>query len=144
MSAKGLEVIDHSAQLTHEWVNELTERLGWSRHRDALRLLRVTLTGIRDHIGHDELVQFGAQLPLLIRGMYYEGWKHSATPVRGTDGFFEALEKSLSKVTDYRGPVDVGQVFALLDNHVSRGELDDVRSGLPKEIRELWPTSTHV
>lgn len=142
MSSKGLEVIDHSSQLAHEWVNELTERLGWSRHRDALRLLRVTLAGIRDHIGHDELVQFGAQLPLLIRGMYYEGWKHSATPRRGTGQFFETLEDAMSKVTDYRGPSDVSQVFRLLDNHLSKGELDDVRSGLPRDIRELWPVET--
>ena len=51
MSAQGLEVIDHTVQLTHEWINEVRDRLGWSSSRDAMRLLRVTLVQLRDHLG---------------------------------------------------------------------------------------------
>lgn len=43
MSSQGLEVIDHTVQLTHEWINELAARLEWTSHRDVLRLLRVTI-----------------------------------------------------------------------------------------------------
>ena len=43
MSAKGLEVIDSTVKKTHEWINELRERLDWTSDRDALRLMRVTL-----------------------------------------------------------------------------------------------------
>ncbi|WP_156477437.1 hypothetical protein [Falsihalocynthiibacter arcticus] len=31
MSAQGLEVIDHTVQLTHEWINELRDRLAWEQ-----------------------------------------------------------------------------------------------------------------
>jgi uncharacterized protein (DUF2267 family) len=80
MSAKGLEVIDHTVQLTHEWINELADRLDWRSQRDALRLLRVTLHQIRDHLLVDEVAQLAAQLPLLIRGMFFEGCVPKNTP----------------------------------------------------------------
>lgn len=86
MSAQGLEVIDHTVQLTHEWINELRERLDWFSSQDALRLLRVTLQQIRDHISHEEVAQLSAQMPLLIRGMFFEGWRPSHTPVKDRAG----------------------------------------------------------
>lgn len=141
MSAKGLEVLDHTVQVTHEWINELNHRLGWSSPHDALRLLRVTLTEIRDHLGHDELVQFAAQMPLLIRGMYYEGWKHARTPVRDrkVDHFVAAIEEKIGGVQDYRGREDISTVFEFINARISAGEVADVRAGLPTEIRALWP-----
>ena len=50
MTEQGLEVIDHSVHLTHEWINELAGRLGWSSKRSALRLMRTVLHRIRDHL----------------------------------------------------------------------------------------------
>lgn len=72
MSATGLEVLDRTWQKTHEWINELRERLGWSSDRDTLRLLRVTLQQIRDRIHVNETAQLSAQLPILIRGMFFK------------------------------------------------------------------------
>lgn len=141
MSAKGLEVIDHTVQLTHEWINELTERLDWSHHKDALRLMRVTLASVRDHLGHDEAAQLAAQMPLLIRGMFYEGWVPSSTPLksRHLDEFIARIEADVGSVLDYRGPDDISTVFKLLNARISKGEVADVRAGLPEAIRGLWP-----
>lgn len=142
MSAQGLEVIDHTVQLTHEWVNELAERLDWTSHRDALRLLRVTLTSIRDHLGTEEMAQFSAQLPLLIRGMFFEGWRPAKTPVRERDraSFVLRIEEMVGEVMEYRGPEDISTVFKVLNARISRGEVEDVRACLPAAIRGLWPT----
>ena len=142
MSAQGLQVIDHTVQLTHEWINELVERLDWSSPRDALRLMRVTLTTVRDHLNHDEVAQFAAQLPLLIRGMFYEGWRPADTPIRERDraGFVLKIEALVGDVTEYRGPEDISTVFRLINARISKGEVDDVRAGLPEAIRGLWPT----
>lgn len=141
MSAQGLEVIDHTVQLTHEWINELRERLGWGSSRDALRLLRVTLAQIRDHLGHDEVAQLSAQMPLLIRGMFFEGWRPAQTPVRDRKvaHFVAAIEAQVADVRDWRGEQDIACVFRTLDNRVSEGEIRDVKAGLPQAIRELWP-----
>lgn len=140
MSAQGLEVIDHTVQLTHEWINELRERLDWSSSRDALRLLRITLTQLRDHLSHEEVAQFSAQLPLLLRGMFFEGWMPHRTPVRDRNvaHFIAAIEEQMSGVIDWRGPQDIGAVFRTLDNRISEGEIADVKAGLPQAVRDLW------
>lgn len=141
MSAQGLEVMDHTVQLTHEWINELRERLDWSSSRDALRLMRVTLAQIRDHISHEEVAQLGAQMPLLVRGMFYEGWTPSRTPSpdRSADSFLEAITVRMDDVQEWRGVEDIGAVFRLLESRISEGELADVKANLPRHIRDLWP-----
>lgn len=141
MSAQGLEVIDHSVHLTHEWINELAERLDWTSKRSALRLFRTTLHEVRDHLMPDELAQLSAQLPLLIRGMFFEGWVPKRTPSksRSPDEFIAAVEEQMSDTEEYRGPEDIRYVFHLLNARLSRGEIEDVRACLPEKIRGLWP-----
>lgn len=140
MSAQGLEVIDHTVQLTHQWINELKERLGWESSRDCLRLLRTTLRQVRDHLGHDEMAQLSAQMPLIIRGMFFEGWS-PRTPVheRSLEAFMEPIEAKLGDVEGWRGASDVTAVFETLNEKISAGEVEDVRAGLQQSIRDLWP-----
>lgn len=141
MSAQGLEVIDHTVQLTHQWINDLQDRLGWDSSRDALRLMRATLVQVRDHLGHDELAQLSAQMPLLIRGMFYEGWSPAHTPVqeRSVGEFLTPIEAKLGDVAGWRGAQDITAVFETLNAKISAGEIDDVRAGLPESVRDLWP-----
>lgn len=141
MSAQGLEIIDHAAQTTHEWVGELAGRLDWVSKRSALRLLRVTMHQIRDHLQIEEMAQFSAQLPLLIRGMFFEGWVPKRTPVkdRSAETFVKMIEEQLGDTDDYRGREDIAYVFLLLNARISQGEIEDVRASLPAGIRDFWP-----
>lgn len=141
MSTQGLEIIEHAAQTTHEWVNELSARLGWTSKRSALRLMRTILHLVRDHLLVDEMAQFSAQLPLLIRGMFFEGWVPKRTPLkdRSAGGLLRAVEEQMGDTEEYRGSEDIKYVFELLNNHLSRGEIEDVRASLPGDIRAFWP-----
>ncbi len=141
MSSQGLQVIDHTVQLTHEWINELTERLGWSSKRSALHLMRSVLHLVRDRLSHDELAHFSAQLPILIRGMLFEGWVPGRAPLSGRNVTEMAAEiaASFGDDVEFRGVEDITYVFNLLNNRISRGEVDDIRSNLPESIRKLWP-----
>lgn len=47
---------------------------GLGRQAPAYRLLRTILHALRDRLTAHEPAQFGAQLPMLIRGLYYVGW----------------------------------------------------------------------
>ncbi|MEH6645985.1 DUF2267 domain-containing protein [Sulfitobacter sp.] len=141
MSAQGLEVIDHTVQLTHEWINELRERLDWGSSRDAARLLRVTLALIRDHLNNEEMAQLSAQMPLLIRGMFFEGWQPAHTPVRDRNAvhFIGAIEKQVGDVQGWRGLEDIVAVFRTINSKISEGEVSDVKAGFPQSIRDMWP-----
>lgn len=141
MSAQGLEVIDHSVHLTHEWINELAGRLDWTSKRNTLRLLRATLHHVRDHLVTDELAQLSAQLPLLIRGMFFEGWVPKRTPLKERDltDCIKVIEDQMDDTEEYRGSEDIRCVFKLLNARLSAGEIEDVRASLPAQFRAFWP-----
>lgn len=141
MTAQGLEVIDRSVQLTHEWINELAERLGWVSKRSVLRLLRVTLCHVRDHMTVDALAHVSAQLPLLVRGFLFEGWMPKHTPIkeRRAEEFITFIADQMKDTEEYRGRDDIKCVFDLLNNRLSRGKVEDIRATLPSDIRDLWP-----
>lgn len=140
MSALGLKVIDEAVQAANIWINELDSHTGWDNKQRSYRLLRAVMHAVRDHLTVDEATDLGAQLPALIRGIYYEGWNSSRNPVRMRHAkeFVAAVQKSFE--TDPLGDADhaVRAVFDLLDSHISAGEMKDVRSAFTKELRSLF------
>ncbi len=70
----GLEVFDSTVQKTNIWLNDILEELHWEDRNKAYMALRTTLHALRDRLTLEEVAQFSAQLPMLIRGIYYEGW----------------------------------------------------------------------
>jgi uncharacterized protein (DUF2267 family) len=141
MSAVGLEGIDHAVQQAHIWINELEKRMGWENKPRAYRLLKAVLHALRDHLPVNEAADLGAQLPTLIRGVYYDQWRPATTPIkdRHLDSFLATIDKSFrpDPMDDTAGAVTA--VFALLSTKVSAGEIADVRQSLPAELRALWP-----
>jgi len=58
--------------------------------------VRAGLHALRDRLIPDEAVDLGAQLPMLVRGMHYEGWKPNATPSDDDrQAFLERVEEGL-------------------------------------------------
>jgi uncharacterized protein (DUF2267 family) len=140
MSATGLKITDDAVQSTNEWVNDVNERIGWDHKHRAYRLLRAVLHALRDHLSVDETAQLAAQMPVLIRGIFYDGWDPSKTPVkeRTRDAFIERIQKDFE--TDPLGdaPEAIAAVMAVLDARISKGEMDDVRGAFAKEVRALF------
>src|SRR5687768_3605109 len=75
-------MFDATIQKTHFWLNELAQELDWDDRHRALTALRVTLAALRDRLSLEEVAQLGAQLPLVVRGLYYEGWDPSGKPLK--------------------------------------------------------------
>ena len=87
------------------------------------------------------MAQLGAQLPMLVRGFYYEGWDPTAKPlkVRHRDDFLARVEQGLQGdgISDVEQAVRA--VFRVLASRVTKGEIEDIRRVMPAEVRELWP-----
>src|SRR5919109_1281339 len=94
MSTTGLEVFDTTVQTTNQWLNEISEVIGPDRQR-AYDVLRAVLHSLRDRLTVDQAVHLGAQLPMLVRGIYYEGWKPSRNPQK-----YRSQEDFLGHVKD--------------------------------------------
>jgi uncharacterized protein (DUF2267 family) len=138
----GFESIDHTVQQTHLWVNELDEILGWDDKPRSYRLLRAVLQTLRDWLPVNEAADLGAQLPTLLRGVYYEHWRPATTPVkpRTLDDFLMRIDEAFRNDRLNVLPDAVSCVFDLLAAKISAGEIADVRHALPADLRELWPT----
>jgi uncharacterized protein (DUF2267 family) len=136
--------LSSSLQKTEGWLAELAEELGWPDSQPAYVVLRATLHALRDRLTVDEAAQLAAQLPLVVRGIYFEGWDPSATPrpVRDLATFLEPIERALRWEPDPGAERAASAVFALLVRHLTRGEIDDVIGALPGPIRELFPART--
>jgi uncharacterized protein (DUF2267 family) len=103
--------------------------------------MRATLHALRDRLTVEEVAQLGAQLPMLVRGFYYEGWNPTGKPLkeRHREEFLARIALELRK-DDPTDPETIARsVFAAIAKRVTAGEIEDVKHVLPADIRQLWP-----
>lgn len=140
MKPTGHTAIDEAPQVVAEWINLLCEDLGWHEKGRAYLLLTETLHTVRDFLRVDEAADLAAQLPLIIRGIYYTGWNPSATPVhpRSKADFLKRIADSFDKQPLEDPERAVVAVFDLLRQKVSMGEIEQVSNAMRKPLGELW------
>jgi uncharacterized protein (DUF2267 family) len=137
------QVWDKSLAKSNEWLKELGAELGWQDPHAILLALRSVLHALRDRLPPEEAADLAAQMPLLIKGVFFDGWRPGGTPVRvrGRDEFINMVMQPLARGFPEPNPERVIRaVFRLLAEHVSEGEIRDVRLVLPAELAEFWPT----
>jgi uncharacterized protein (DUF2267 family) len=141
MSRNGLEIFDTTIQETNHWLKLMMEELGTSNRRQAFNALRAGLHVLRDRIGPVNAVHLGAQLPMLLRGAYYEGWRIAETPTheRHIEEYLDHVDASLPRNTAIDGYEVARATFAVLSQCIDRGEIEKVLRALPSELRLLWP-----
>jgi uncharacterized protein (DUF2267 family) len=133
-------IIDRSAEKAHVWLNELAAELGDAEDRQAAyRILRAYMHAVRDRLTVNEAAQLAAQLPELIRGIYYEDWVPARTPLK-----YRTVDEFLDRVADeaqLSGETDASYACAaaarVLRRHVSAGEVEDVVAVFPEEMRPV-------
>ncbi|MFP4044037.1 MAG: DUF2267 domain-containing protein [Rhodosalinus sp.] len=139
MTGNAPSVIDRTVHETNEWLNELAEAIGGSK-QDGYHALRAGLHALRDRMVADEAVHLGQQLPLLIRGIYFEDWKPSATPhkQRSREAYLDFVRQKLSQDGSSIEPeTALDGVFTVLKMHIDKGELGHVADQLPGEVTEM-------
>ena len=141
MSHTGIKSLDDAPERAAEWINRLSEWLGGAGQRKAYLVLRTVLHAVRDWLSVDEAAQLAAQMPLLIKGVFFDGWNPSATPAanRTRKDFVERVSSAFTKepLDDVEGAI--ATVFALLEERISDGEIDDVRNSMKRSLQDLWP-----
>lgn len=135
----GFKEFDATIQKTNKVLKEIEESLGWEgRRNQSYGALRAVLHTLRDLLLPEETVQLGAQLPTLIRGVYYEGWDPSKTPRKANiEDFFGEIRRQFPFSMDESVESLVGVVLSALRKHISAGEADDITSEMPRDIKNL-------
>ena len=134
-------VFDETLHRTHDWLREVELLAGLDTQAQAYSVLRVVLHALRDRLTPEEAADLASELPMMVRGFYYEGWKPSKTPTRQRtrQAFFETIREHTLRAANLDPAVAVGCVFKMLSHRISAGEISDIRHVLPQELREMWP-----
>ncbi len=128
-----------TAQKAQHWVNEVAGELDWDVPR-TYRLLRAVLHALRDWLPPEEMSDLAAQLPTLIRGVFFEGWRplNGLGRDRRKDDFIIAVRREFGFEEEVDFDRAIGAVFRLLERHISAGEVDQIRNSMRKALRQLW------
>jgi uncharacterized protein (DUF2267 family) len=139
MSATGLDVFDKTLQTTNIWLDDIMKDLGPDRHV-AWKVLSVVLHKLRDRLPVESAAHLSAELPLLIRGVYYDQYQPAKQPSRCRDmeEFCAEVQEWLSdtRPTDARDAVQC--VFRVLSRHIPEGQIRKVQDTLPQDMRQWW------
>jgi uncharacterized protein (DUF2267 family) len=140
MSATGLDVFDRTIHKTNVWLKDLMDLTESTDRHEAYLALRAALHALRDRLTVEEASQFAAQLPMLIRGFFYESWDPTGKPLkeRHREQFLAHVGRELG-ACPWDPEQAVRAVFQLLVNRITAGEIRDIEQVLPHEIRDLWP-----
>jgi len=143
MSRTTLPAFQKAIQKSEEWLHEVMDILGWDDPKHAYKALRAVLHTLRDRLTVQEAADLAAQLPMLIRGLYFEGWTPAGKPVRirHVDEFVDMVNDHFSDqdLVDLYDPDDITRaVLQVLSGHVSAGEIKDIIATLPEPLRQLW------
>lgn len=137
MSHSRADPFDHMVHTAHAWLADIAEAFGTTDRRFAYRVLRAWLHTLRDRLTVDGAVQFAAQLPELVRGVYYEGWNPSRVPLKyGREEFVERFATEANIPTDDVRRV-VARVTVIMQGHLSPGQLDHAFAPLPGWLRDI-------
>jgi len=118
MSNTGFAPFTTTLDKTNRMLHEIEDALGWPRDRrnQSYAALRAVLHALRDRLTVEEAAQLGAQLPMLVRGIYYEGWDPTRAPVKmRRDEFFDRVRQEFRR-------------------RVTEGEWADIVSTMPKDL----------
>jgi len=123
------------------WLTGLQKRLNWHDREKVYLALISTLHALRDSLPRDEAVYLGAQLPVLLRGLYYEGWHPSARIARtkSRNAFVERIHEGVHRDPGIDAEEVASAVFALLAERIPEAELEDAKAATPSALRMFWP-----
>jgi len=150
MSANGLETFDRSIHATNLWLKEISREISkeiGADRRMAWRALGVVLRALRDRLTVEDAAHLAAQLPLVVRGAFYEQYRPAVQPdpMRSREEFVARVADGLAGGGKPMDPEKaIKAVFSVIQRHVAEAETAKVRHALPEDIRTLWPPSAGI
>ena len=139
MSESGVAALDHALQETNVWLKAIAEQLHFSDRHHAYNALRAVLHALRDRLPPEVAVHLGAQLPMLVRGIYYEGWHMAGKPTkeRNAQEFADHVLKGLPPQFPMDPLTVTRGVFEILWEKLDPGDFAKLMNHLPDSLRPL-------
>jgi len=143
MSETNVRNLRNAMHTAQTWLIDLTEKGSFTDEAQAYRVLRAVLQSLRDRLTVEEAAHLGAQLPMVIRGVYYDGFRPSELPrkQRRRDEYLASVRERLTD-DDVDAETACRATFSLLQDRISRGEIEETQHLMSADLRELWPETS--
>ncbi|MEQ8434784.1 MAG: DUF2267 domain-containing protein [Oceanicaulis sp.] len=143
MADTQVQTLEDAVHTTNIWLRDIEEAAGLKDRESAYRALRGVLLAIRERLPVEPASQLGAQLPTLIRGIYYEQFSpaHQPKTIRSKTEFLTLIAEEFDPVPELLGDPDraTQAVLSVVNKHIDPGEAQKARHMLNDDLKELWP-----
>jgi len=137
MSFTGVDSLDRSIDKVNAWLSDVEKEFDTHDRRLAYRVTRAWLQILRDRLTVDVAAHFAAQLPELLRGVFYDGWNPSRIPHKYDRGEYVTRFARDARVHASDVAKAARAVTAVVRKHLSAGAVDEAFGLLPADIRRL-------
>jgi uncharacterized protein (DUF2267 family) len=146
MQTSRIPSLNTTLQKTDEWLEQIQAELAVRDEHVAYQALRAVLHTLRDRLTVEQAAALGAELPMLVRGLYFEGWKPSRVPIKDKmpREFFDRV------ATAYAGPQRATPqalttaVLRVLERNCAPGLIDKTAAAMPGSLQAIWPLPDEV
>lgn len=136
----GLAVFDTTVQESNEWLIAIEQRLRPCDRQQSYAALRAALHALRDRLPIEGVLSLSAQLPMLLRGVFLEGWRAGpAGEARNPVEFCADIARRLPPAFPREPNAVAEAAFEVLTDKVDLGEARKLIMMLPAPLRPLWP-----
>ena len=142
-----LQQVSKYAEEANEFFKRVAVELGDPKDTGkAYRITRAVLHTLRKKIDAGESMNLVSQLPMILKGIYVDGWKISPQQ-KNQDGIPEFLLEIgdyLSRTAENDFPDEqqvlngLFAVMRVLRNYVDEGGMEDIRAQMPRAIAPLF------
>jgi uncharacterized protein (DUF2267 family) len=137
MSFTGVDSLDTSLSKSNSWLADIDAAFGTKDRRLAYRVLRAWLHSLRDGLSVDLAANFAAQLPELLRGVFFDGWNPSRVPHKYDRNEFITRFAREAQVRDSDVAKSARLVTGVARQHMSEGGIAHAIDHLPAAVREI-------
>jgi uncharacterized protein (DUF2267 family) len=137
MTRTGVDSLDRSIDKTNAWLADVAANFGTEDRRMAYRVTRSWLHTLRDRLPIPIAAHIAAQLPELLRGVFYEGWNPSKVPIKYSRDEYVARFARDAQLHHTEVPRAGRLVTSAMQRHISVGAINEVLGALPADIRSL-------
>ena len=133
------DVFQETISKSNKIVNSIADEMGWNKHQ-SYQALRVVLHAFRDRLPVEEAVNFSAQLPILMKGVFFDTWDPTLKPIKfNRDEFLDFVSLQLPvEYEEMEVKKIVKTVLGVIFQHVDVHESEKIKKVLPEDISGLF------
>lgn len=141
MGKRTPDAFDSAVQKSNLWLKDVQAEARLADRIQAYSALRAVLHALRDCLPQGGALKLASHLPLLLKGVFFDGWK-PAKPLRlDRREFLDRLSRDLRGYRELDPSLALHAVMRALETHVGRAQVASLVFVLPRGVRSLFEES---